>query len=246
MSLKRLMIWPDSHIPYHDKRAFKLVHKVAKDFKPDTIVLQGDFADFFCVSSHSKNPNRRNNLESEVEAVNAELDKLDALGAREKIYVSGNHEDRLERYLMDKAPELFNVVKIPQLFNLKERGWKYVPYKSDTRVGKLNLTHDCGSAGRNAIFNALGTYQHNIAIGHTHRLAYIVEGNAHGETHVGASFGWLGDAKQADYMHRVRAARDWAQGFGIGYLDTNTGTVYLVPVPIINYTVVVEGKQYRG
>lgn len=241
--LQKILFVPDSHHPYHDKRAWKLMLKAAQAFKPDIINIQGDFADFYAVSSHSKDPNRKDNLEFEVSAVLEALDQLDALKAKRKIFVSGNHEDRLERYLMDKAPELFNIVKISKLFELKQRGWEYVPYKSDTRIGKLYSTHDTGCAGRRAVFSNLDTYHHNVVGGHTHRLAYIVEGNATGAAHVSATFGWLGDSKQTDYMFRIKSARDWALGFGVGYLAED-GTVYLVPVPIVNYSVCLEGKVY--
>lgn len=245
MKLKKLLIIPDVHIPYHDKKAVKLLHKVAKSFKPDIIVVLGDYADFYAVSSHSKDPNRSNKLEFEVNAVNAELDELDDLKAKRKVFIAGNHENRLERYLADKAPELFNVVKIPELLKLKKRGWEYVPYKMDVKIGQVYFTHDIGTAGRSAVFNAINTYQGNIVTGHTHRLAYIVEGNAKGKPHVSTSFGWLGDASQADYMHRVKAARDWALGFGVGYLDEKTGIVHVNAVPIVGYQCVVEGQLFK-
>ena len=80
-------------------------------------------------------------------------------------------------------------------------------------------------------------------------MAYIVEGNSVGENKVSAQFGWLGDVREADYMHRVKALKNWSLGFGIGYLDPQTGVVYLAPAPIISikgvYTCVVNGKQYR-
>jgi hypothetical protein len=156
--------------------------------------------------------------------------------------VSGNHEDRLERYLRDKAPELFNFISIPKILELKEKGFKYTPYKETFRIGKLNVTHDCGKAGRVAHLQSLDTFQHNIVIGHTHRLGYAVEGNAQGERHVSAMFGWLGDVQEIDYMHKVSAIKSWSLGFGIGYLNPKTGVVYLIPVPIINGTCLIEGQ----
>ncbi len=243
--MKKILIIPDTHVPYHDKRAFDLVLKVGRDQKPDFVVTQGDFADFYSVSSHSKDPNRKRNLEFEIDEVNKELDKIDKLGAKVNVFVAGNHEDRLERFLKDKAPELFNMVRVTQLFKIKERGWRYVPYKSDTHIGKLYFTHDTGTAGATAHAKALDDYQYNIAIGHTHRMGYTIKGNARGEPHVGAMFGWLGDVKQVDYMHRIKASRDWCLGFGFGYL-TDNGVVHVQPVPIINYTCVVGGKLYKG
>ena len=162
-----------------------------------------------------------------------------------KVHLTGNC-DRLRRYLSDKAPELFGTVSIPRIFNLPERGWRYVPYKSDTKLGKLYLTHDVGNAGRFAAHKALDTYQHSVVTGHSHRMSYIVEGNAVGEHKVSAMFGWLGDVNSIDYMHAVKARKDWALGFGIGHLDPTSGIVYLTPVPIVKYTCVLNGRLHRG
>jgi predicted phosphodiesterase len=243
--LQRVLFVPDTHVPYHDKEAFGLMLKAGKSFKPDVIAVLGDFADFYSVSSHSKDPRRVRDLESELTDVNAALDQLDALGATRKIFVSGNHEDRLERYLQDKAPELFNIVKIPELFRLKARGWEYVPYKHDIQLGKLWLTHDVGTAGVNAHRDALSSYQSNCLIGHTHRIGYAVVGNARGVPHLGAMLGWLGDFSTVDYMHRVKARRDWAHGFGIGYMEPS-GVVHVTPVPIVKGRVVIEGRMVRA
>lgn len=240
--LEKILFIPDCHVPYHDEKAFELMLKAGKSFKPDHCIILGDFADFYGVSSHSKDPNRALKLKEEIEATKEALDRVTALGAKNNVFVSGNHEDRLERYLRDKAPELFNFISIPKILELKEKGFKYTPYKQAYKIGKLNITHDCGKAGRVAHLQSLDTFQHNIVIGHTHRLGYAVEGNAQGERHVTAMFGWLGEVNEIDYMHQVKARKDWSLGFGIGYLDPSSGVVYLVPVPIIKDTVLIEGK----
>lgn len=240
--LEKILFIPDCHVPYHDKNAFNLMLKAAEVFKPDHVIILGDFADFYGVSSHSKDPNRALRLVEEVADVKAALDRVKALGAKTNTFVAGNHEDRLERYLRDKAPELFNFISIPKILELKEKGFAYTPYKQSHRIGKMNVTHDAGTAGRYAHYKSLDTFQHNVIIGHTHRLGYAVEGNAQGERHVTAMFGWLGDVKEIDYMHQVKAAKDWTLGFGIGYLEPKSGTVYLTPVPIVKGTCLIEGQ----
>jgi len=244
-SLEPILIVSDAHIPYEDKKAFNLMLKAATDLKPKHIYIIGDFLDFYSVSDHSKDPNRALNLGKEIDAGLAALDRLDALKAPRKTYLGGNHEDRLTRYLQNKAPELFDIVSIPDLLQLHKRGWRYVPYKADTQLGKLNLTHDVGVAGRYSVFQCLDTYQHSVVTGHSHRLGYIVEGNAKGEHKLSAQFGWLGDAKAVDYMCRAKVNKNWALGFGVGYLNPKTGLVYMVPVPIIKYSCVVNGKLYQ-
>jgi len=240
--LEKILFIPDSHVPYEDKDAFQLMLKAGKVFKPDHCVILGDFIDCYTVSSHSKHPDRSLKLKEEVDATIAALEKVKEIGAKNNVFVAGNHEDRLERYLKDKAPELFHFISIPKILFLKDMGFKYVPYKQSYRIGKMNVTHDCGNAGRFAHYKSLDTFQHNVIIGHTHRMGYAVEGNAQGERHVSAMFGWLGDVEQVDYMHRVKAVRDWSLGFGTGHLDPETGVVYLTPVPIIKNTCLVEGK----
>ena len=240
--LEKILFIPDSHFPYHDKDAFSLMLKAGKALKPDHVIILGDFADFYGVSSHSKDPNRALKLKDEVEEVKKALDQVIELGAKNNVFVSGNHEDRLERYLRDRAPELFNFISIPKILELKEKGFKYIPYKQAYKIGKLNVTHDTGVAGRYAHYKALDTFQHNIIIGHTHRIGYAVEGDAQGNRHLGAMIGWLGDVAEIDYMHQVKARKEWSLGFGTGHMDTKTGVVYVTPVPIINGTVLIEGK----
>jgi len=166
----------------------------------------------------------------------------DAMG----VFIAGNHCDRLERYLKDKAPELYNFVSIPKILQLEKLGFKYVPYKESYKWGRLYLTHDAGTAGRTAHLKTLDAFQRNVVIGHTHRIAYQVEGNAEGKRHVTASFGWLGDVNSVDYMHKIKSTRDWSLGFGIGYLQPKSGNAHLVPVPIVDYSVILEGQLIKG
>jgi predicted phosphodiesterase len=244
--LQRIFFLPDTHVPYHNRQALALVLQVIESFKPDIFVSIGDYVDCFSVSNYSKDPRRAFRLDEEFEQANVILDQIDKLtvGAR-RIYIAGNHEHRLERYLQEKAPELFSFIDIQRLLRLEERGWEYVPYKQATTVGKLNLTHDVGSAGRYNAFRALDTFQAPVVTGHTHRLSYVVEGDATGGSQVSSQFGWLGDVEQIDYLHRVKAMREWTLGFGYGYLEVETGHVHLTPVPIVKHSCVVEGKLYR-
>lgn len=243
--LEPILIVPDLHAPYHSKPGWDLLMQVARAIKPQHIVVIGDFADFYAVSAHDKSPDRAHRFAEELEVCDALLDELDSLGATDKLYVEGNHENRLERYLM-KSPELHGVVSTSKLLKLEQRGWEFVPYKRHAARGAVHFTHDVGAAGRNAVFRALDVYQHSVVTGHTHRLQYVVEGSAVGDCRVSAMFGWLGDVEQVEYMTLAKARRDWAQGLGIGYMDPTSGFVYLVPVPIVHNTCMVNGVVYRA
>lgn len=244
--MKKILVFSDVHAPYDNVKSVGLMLNVANDFKPDIIVANGDIADFYAVSAHRRDPRRGLVLDDEVYSVNVFLSLVDAIGAKEKWFIEGNHENRLERYLMDKADALVGLrgTDVPTLFDLDERGWNHVPYKDYVQIGKVTYTHDLDYAGKHVATRAVADAQHSIVVGHAHRIGYVVEGDATGTPKVGACFGWLGDASQANYKHRLKANRDWAQGFGVGYMDSD-GTTWFVPVPIVNDRAVVEGRIYR-
>jgi UDP-2,3-diacylglucosamine pyrophosphatase LpxH len=240
------LLIPDTHVPYHDKRAWKLMLASVKNLKLHGIIILGDFCDFYAVSSHSKNPNRARDLEWEIDRVNEKLDDLAKLGAKDLVYIGGNHEDRLLRYLQDRAPELYNIISIPSLLKLEQRGFKYVPYKETYKKGKINYTHDVGSAGRYSVYRCLETYAESNVTGHTHRSAMIVEGDANGKYKISVQLGWLGDVEQVDYMHKAKARKDWSPGFGIEYYNPTSGFGYITPVPLVHYTTCINGILTKG
>lgn len=242
--MRRILFIPDSHHPFVNKRAWRLMLKAGRAFKPDHVVILGDFADFYAVSAHDKNPLRRETFEEEIYSTNAALDDVDELGASKKDFVKGNHEYRLERFLSTNAPQLYSMLSVEKLFRLKERGWGVTQYQKALKIGKLWVTHDEGNAGPQAHERARTSFEGNVIIGHTHRCAISYRGNARGSSHVGAMFGWLGDIDSIDYLHRVRA-QQWQLGFGIGHQLPN-GHVHLQAVPIVDYACVVNGELYRG
>ena len=216
---------------------------MAHFLKVQTVVILGDFADAETLSAHPATRPGQRDFEDELGEVNKCLDQLDRIGASRKIYVSGNHEFRLDRYLMERAPAMFRSIQWPRLLNLRERGWEWVPYRKSVKVGKLHVTHDTGTAGMNAHRQAAKAFGGSAVIGHTHRMAYEVTGRFDGAPYLSAMFGWLGDAaKAADYMHEAKAA-EWVHGFGVFYKEPN-GIMHVQPVPIVNGRCVVNGKLF--
>ncbi len=240
-----MLFIPDVHIPYHNERAFNLMLKVAKAWNPHVIAVLGDFMDFYAVSSFTKDPARKFNLEGEVAVGNRCLDDLDDLGAGEKIFVEGNHCRRLQTYIHNHADALDGLVSVQQIFRLRDRGWRFVPYRDHYKLGKVYLTHDVNATGRNAVHKIIDTYQHSAITGHTHRIAYAVEADGLGQPILSATFGWLGDLSKVDYQHRILATKAYVLGFGVGYLD-ESGVLFANPVPIVNYRCLVEGRIYQG
>lgn len=235
------LLIPDCHHPNVSEAAWGLLLRAAALLKPTTIIVLGDFLDGESLSLHEPDEPGKRDFEDELGAVLQALTQLDALGATRKVYVCGNHEDRLARFLARKAPALYRSLRLPELLKLQERGWEWVPYKQSLKLGKLHVTHDTGSAGMNAHRASAKAFMGNAVIGHTHRMAYEVVGRFDEHPYLAAMLGWLGDAKAAArYLHEAKSA-EWVHGFGVFYMEPS-GAVHVQPVPIIDGRCVVQGR----
>ncbi len=244
---RRVLIVSDVHVPFHDRRAWRVFLLVVA-LGWDEIVINGDFADCLSVSFHPRNPNRKYRLKLEIDAVNKALDQLQAVAGEAKItYIGGNHEYRLDRYIAEKAPELYGLegTTFPDLLGLRDRGITWIAYKAPAyRVGKLSIIHDIGRAGVNTARQSLLDFGGNLVVGHSHRAGVAYQGTVRGEAHVCVNGGWLGDARQVDYTYTDKAVRDWQLGFTSAAVERN-GNAHLQFHPIIGGTCYVRDQLVR-
>lgn len=249
--MKRFLAFPDCHHPFADKAAYQVALNAILTFQPDVFALLGDFGDLYSVSSHAGRRPDITSLHVEICDICEKLSELDDLLAKvnckRKVYIMGNHEYRFERYLCDKAPELYETTSLEKLLSLGVRGWETVPYQEGVWLGDLYITHDIGRAGVNAVRQSMQDMgSHGILFGHTHRLNARYERDVTGRMHMGISGGWLGN-KNAGPFNYVAAPkkRDWHQGIVAGYLFPN-GNYQVWPVPIENGRCVIEGVRVQG
>ncbi len=238
---RRIFVLPDVHVPYHDAEAYRLAVHAARELKPDVLVIIGDFVDCYSVSQFAKSPERRQELKWEIEQANECLNELDGL-AGSTWFACGNHEERLERYLCQRAPELYGMVTIQDLLRIRERGWKWVPYKQWFKLGKVAFAHEIGHYGKHAAAQSLASFGGNIVFGHSHRAGAVYGGTVDGERHFALNVGWLGDFGAVDYAHRSQM-RDWQHGFGWITQD-DAGNSWAQFCPIVKGKTVVDGRRF--
>ena len=229
--LERILLIPDTHRPFHDKRAWAAMIGYAKQLRPHTVIFLGDYQDFYSVSAHDRDPRRVHQLADELKDGDEGLQEVQALGAERVRFHSGNHCFRLERYLMQHAQALLGITGTAEVLKLTERGWGYVPYLQHASVGKLYTTHDVGFSGVNAVRQTGAAFRHSVAFGHSHRLAVDYFGTVTGDRYVSANLGWLGDPDAADYCHQATKTA-WQHGFGVAHME-KSGLFQLDAVPIV-------------
>jgi predicted phosphodiesterase len=241
---QRILVCPDAHHPYVDRRAWDCFLGAAEVLRPDVLVIIGDFADCYAISSHPKHPSRRISFPEEMEATQKALAELQRLAIPRVVFCEGNHEQRLERYITANCPELFGTVAgMRDMLQIdKRRGWEWHPYKTFVRIGQMAFTHEVGRCGVNALRQTLIDFGDNIAFGHTHRLGTMYAGTVDGKTHVGLNVGWLGDVSAVDYRFQFMCHREWQHGFGLIDQDAD-GVSWCQAVPIINGVCSVDGRR---
>ncbi len=171
-----LMVFGDTHIPFEDKAAVEATLKFLKDYKNDIegVVLIGDIVDCYSVSRYDKDPRRLLTLQDELNQGKAFLKRLRKIYPDGPIwYVEGNHEERLYKYAIRKAPALatLDVVTISHLLGLKDLNIKYIPRTKDLRFGKLYFTHGDQVQAHSKYFASKLFEKFGVSViaGHCHR-----------------------------------------------------------------------------
>ena len=170
----------DEHHPYHDPDAITLAMAICEDFDPDIRIAGSDGVDFYSLSKFDKSPWRKKNIDEEVDSwVSWQSAWLDATPNAMPVFILGNHELRLQRYLAPH-PEIaeLRALQIPNFLRLDEvnvvcDSSRHEMANREFQIHRLVIKH--GSIVRKySGYTAKGElekefYQINTLTGHTHR-----------------------------------------------------------------------------
>ena len=252
---KRIVILPDTQLPYSDMDALRAVIQFVGDTQPDELLGIGDFQDYPGPARWSKGSaeeflpdlQRQNEIGKQILA-----EIRDVYGGPFRMH-EGNHDLRPRQYLAKYAPALgeleesfhfakmldfdgFGVELLPDFYQIAP-GW----VSTHGHMGKISLSQVAG----NTALNAAKKFQQSVVMGHTHRLAAVRHTFGYGgeevQTVTGFEVGHLMDQKQAAYLQR--ATGNWQKGFGI--LDVYEDHVQPTAAHIANRRFVVDGDTWE-
>jgi hypothetical protein len=150
------------------------------------------------------------------------------------VWKLGNHEERWEKYLIAKAPELFDVEEFQLEVILQLAKFKIVMVKDKLpiKLGKLTVLHGHEMAGAAGGVNPsrstfLKTID-NVLVGHYHRTSQHTEPTLSGHVYAVNSQGCLCGLTPA-YMR----INKWNLGFSYCELDIKSGDYVLHNLKII-------------
>ena len=253
MQTRRIGVINDIHLPIHDPKALNLALDVFQDVGITDLVINGDALDFYLVNSHGpKHPDIQFLLEDEFKAGNDFLDELQDRFSKSNIFFnSGNHCNRLDRFIINKCPQFWNVVSVKGMLNLEGRGIPYHEYNRPWNVKGTDLfiQHSPPSYGENgARTSLLKKFGGSWIFGCTHRMQQSHIRRPDGSLCSAYFNGWLGSTSLTDQHRRVfeytKGHENWQQGFAV--VDV-IGSQYFVHQCLIkNYQTTLDGHLYDG
>lgn len=257
-----LLVIPDVHAEYVDRKAWNCMMQYAQDIKPCGYVQIGDFLDLNCLSSHNKGKPKLvegERLQWCYDEGNKLLDELDevidsahvtrSLESSDKrpykAILKGNHEGRVDRYI-EAHPELEGILDVPTGLRLRDRGVEWIDNYSlghVLKIGKAGFIHGKYTSKYHAQKH-VDMYGINVFYGHLHSIqshskALLGRDNAV----TGQCLGFLGtydmpylNGSPTNWQHAFTTFYFRKDGFFNYYIHEIHGGKFIAP----------NGKTYRG
>lgn len=137
------LVLTDVHLPFHDKSVLQTATVEAKKLKVKGVLLNGDTLDSHEISRFDRSPDDHR-YQTEIEHGQKLLAWLrHQFPKAHLIWKNGNHEARLDKYLIARAPALFGLscLNLPHLLDFASHGVQFVQDLRVIRAGELTIIH---------------------------------------------------------------------------------------------------------
>ena len=265
--IKKYLVISDLQVPYHDPKAVEVMLRIAEDFRPHGLVINGDFCDWRTLSDHYAARDEVGSrlmptLKEEIIAQTTLLDEiLDRVKADQVWWNDGNHEFRLNRMLYKQPTvvqllgikEIADRLTVKSIFDMNNRDIKYTgeyPNGFWLKPGEVWIEHGFNTSLKagytvSRLLDARGA---SVIVGHCERLAVIWK-RAIDQRMFGAESGNLsilgeraGKGIYSTVPHTAPELMNHQQGFLTLLYDGKQW--YPEAVPIYDGTAIWRGKVY--
>lgn len=139
---KRLGVLSDIHVPYHNIDALTTAITYLKKQNIDGLLLNGDTIDCHRLSRFIKDPKKRN-FKHELDTFKALFEVLQKELKCKIFFKLGNHEERYEHFLYEKAGELVGVeeFEFANIIKARANGIEVISDKRVIKINGLNAIH---------------------------------------------------------------------------------------------------------
>ena len=212
--LTRSIVINDNHFPFHNPRLFHydctgLIPDIIDDCGYDRIILNGDLLDMYNWNSYHLHPDvlAKWSMQDELDVGREFIQSLRKRWPKKEIvYLLGNHEDRMERWVIEKAKPLHNILRFENELQLELHDIEFYPYTWDYQIenSKCHVMHSPASYGENGANTSLKKKVDSTYIyGCSHRQQTACVTGASGEVYESYFNGWLGSIDETPEHRQV-------------------------------------------
>lgn len=248
MKITKIFIWPDTHTPFHNRRAVSCAKRLLVRYAPDYLIFLGDYFDCYLANSFGVDPLKTaGQISQELQAGIVLLnDIIKVSKAKQVIFLEGNHERRIRREVKKRLPYFADYFDInaplgpKKILGIPDKV-QFIKYGQKQRftLGPLSFRHK--TFQNQHVCNK--TIQRSVStfiFGHTHRVQYTVTTTLEGITQAAYSAGWMGDAELAgEYMDTTP---EWGQC--VTTIDLYKDYFNINPFLIKNGKLIANGKWF--
>lgn len=185
---RRALVLSDLHFPYHDLGAIECALDFGERFKPDCILVNGDLIDFERISRFDYDSHGPSTDES-IGMLRTFWQHVKHRYPRAKrFWKFGNHDERMELYLMRNAPEATRKTRRTwrEEAGADEFGVTIIDQQRPIMLGKLRVLHghEKGKGITSPVNQARGAFLRllsSVLEGHGHRTSEHTERTADGQ-----------------------------------------------------------------
>lgn len=266
----------DFQFPFEDGDVFASFLTFLASERPDQVVLTGDILDLTAASAFDRDPRLGMSIQDELQHSHNRLAEIRAAAgkAAKIVFIYGNHEARMSKWLARKAPELVGITDIngvemlslSSLLRLERLGIEPAVYEGTAFSGPENLrsyyqiapdliathgTYSKNTGGGASIMPIVDAAGVSVVGGHDHSqgLAFKTVGGFAGvnERRLAAiSTGMMCRRTELGYLAQHQVSR-WAAGFAvIERFGTGAGEWQPDFASWTGSELVWRGRRYRG
>lgn len=178
-----IAVLSDIHIPFHDETALAAAVAYSVDRKPDVLLINGDYGDFYAQSRFLKNPKSRD-FKGELTAMRDGLAWLRAeLGSKTRIILKkGNHDERWDHWIWNHYAEIADepLMQFETWLHCEQHGVEVIGDQRPIMAGELPIFHghELPKGMTNPVNMARGAFLrtcHTVLVGHGHRSSSHTE-----------------------------------------------------------------------
>lgn len=205
--MRKVLAIPDLHAPFTDLAAVDYFVSTARMLQPDIIFQLGDAYDCYSFSKFPHSPNIMTPRQEMIEGhqlLSAFWKRMrDACPTAELIQITGNHEARISKRILEAAPAALDFLEVGSLYEFGDVSVVRDPRKETEIDGILYIHGFLSTPAKH-----LAYFNQSVVHGHTHRMS-IISRPTHSRMIFAAECGHAGDLDLVPMQYTPTVRSHW-------------------------------------